>query len=261
MRGSRSGLSAALKTTLLSALSTLRWSASALCGCASLSVIHFPLAWSIPDQPSVLSKQRWPRAVEAAGAVTHRRVIPMDEKTIARFWSYVERGESTECWIWLKGFNTLGYGRFWYGGSRVAHPAHRISWELANGDPVPAGKVICHRCDNPGCVNPSHLVAGTASENMRDMSSKGRHRAGPHRSAATFVDGRRRLSFEQKFEMCTLLDKGVITLREAAERYGIRENTARETRRGRPRLSKLRGKLYTQRPFLERFHPIDPGGA
>jgi hypothetical protein len=53
--------------------------------------------------------------------------------------------------------------------------AHRVAWELANG-PVPPGKQILHRCDNPPCVNPNHLFVGTHADNMRDKVSKGRQR-------------------------------------------------------------------------------------
>jgi predicted XRE-type DNA-binding protein len=31
-----------------------------------------------------------------------------------------------------------------------------------------------HICDNPKCINPDHLKAGTFKENSQDMSRKGR---------------------------------------------------------------------------------------
>lgn len=85
------------------------------------------------------------------------------------------------CWPWTGSQSSLGYReRKGYGSFRmngIAFRAHRVAWELANGQPVPAGLFVCHHCDNPPCCNPAHLFVGNAFDNMRDMARKGRWRS------------------------------------------------------------------------------------
>lgn len=51
--------------------------------------------------------------------------------------------------------------------------SHRLSWEVHFG-PIPKGRVVCHKCDSPICVNPYHLFLGTQSSNLMDAARKGR---------------------------------------------------------------------------------------
>ncbi len=87
------------------------------------------------------------------------------------FWSKINKGSQDDCWLWMAGTDEHGYGRMRY--QRKEWAAHRLAWALTNGNP---GKLfVCHKCDNTGCCNPSHLFLGTQKDNMKDSAAKGRH--------------------------------------------------------------------------------------
>ena len=91
-----------------------------------------------------------------------------------RFWEKVDT--SGECWEWVAARDRTGYGLFkWRHGDDGMRNivAHRASYMLLVG-PIPGGMKVLHRCDNRPCVRPDHLFLGTQSDNMLDMSAKGR---------------------------------------------------------------------------------------
>ena len=101
----------------------------------------------------------------------------LDQGTFAtRVWAKVAKSDG--CWTWTGARNHLGYGQVWRGdgpGTPRVLMAHRAVWALENG-PIPDGMYLCHTCDNPQCVRPSHMFIGTQTDNMQDCRSKGRMR-------------------------------------------------------------------------------------
>lgn len=90
----------------------------------------------------------------------------------SRFWSKVNRsGGPDACWPWMGTRILSGYGQIWENGKH--RPATHIALRLA-GRPLAPGEQACHQCDNPPCVNPAHLFAGSRSDNVQDMVAKGR---------------------------------------------------------------------------------------
>lgn len=104
------------------------------------------------------------------------------ERAVARFWSKVDK--SGTCWEWQATPNGR-YGSFTH--DNQTHGAHRFAWMIKHGD-IPDGMFVCHRCDNPRCVRPSHLFLGEAADNTEDMMKKGRYRSPYNPNPPTGVD-------------------------------------------------------------------------
>lgn len=99
--------------------------------------------------------------------------IIYDHSDVERFFSKVKKTET--CWLWTGCTNQYGYGRMANKHHKSGIAAHRLSYTIHKGE-IPKGLFICHTCDNPKCVNPDHLYAGTMKQNMKDICIRKRTR-------------------------------------------------------------------------------------
>ena len=113
----------------------------------------------------------------------------------------------SDCVEWTGSYTAYGYGK-----TGTGKRAHRAAWEAANG-PIAAGLNVCHKCDNPACVNVDHLFLGTTADNVADRQAKGRQSKGSHRPAA-------KLS-EQDVALIRALLGGGMQGTKLAELYGV----------------------------------------
>lgn len=135
--------------------------------------------------------------------------LPVD-RDAARFSKFVQSADPDQCWEWQSTRNLRGYGKFWLHGRTDL--AHRVSYKLHKG-PIPAGLQVRHTCDNPPCVNPSHLLVGTGKDNARDAIERDRYRRGS-------ANGRAKLTEAQVTEIRRCSDDGETQV-SMARRFGV----------------------------------------
>lgn len=157
--------------------------------------------------------------------------------TLEKFLNQISVDENDElhCWVWTGACQTDGYGTLWDlelrkpDGKPTKLLAHRWAYDYYVG-PIPKGEKVCHKCDNPPCVNPDHLFTGTQKDNVRDCIDKGR-RAINDRS----VNPEAKLTYEQVEEIrCRYTGKrGEQTW--LGKEYGVTQSTVSAIVGGRER--------------------------
>ncbi len=110
------------------------------------------------------------------------------QSAASRFWAKVRKAPADKCWEWTAARMRGGYGVFTVRAGRMVY-AHRAAFMLANKQFISAETMVCHRCDNRGCVRPDHLFLGTARDNLQDASRKGRLVYSPERKATRSGEG------------------------------------------------------------------------
>lgn len=138
--------------------------------------------------------------------------VPVTTKEVKSFWRKVKfnpRG----CWEWQAQISAAGYGMIWV--KNRSRGAHRLSYLLYYlQDPI--GLFVCHKCDNPRCVNPFHLFLDTPLANMRDKISKGRD----NRTLGE-INGCAKLTNEQVLQIRKIATESNLFHKEIADQFGI----------------------------------------
>lgn len=139
---------------------------------------------------------------------------------VARFWSFVQKRKPEECWRW-KGYCPAKDGPVFSIGDRTIR-ANRFSY-LLNIGPIPAGMFVCHHCDNPWCMNPTHFFLGTSLENNRDCLAKGRKWIGVGEESPMA-----KLCHAEVIEIRELYNLCNVTHRELSQRFKVSQETIRK---------------------------------
>jgi len=111
----------------------------------------------------------------------------LSESDVKRFWAFVDRKGSNDCWLWMGGGDPVRYGCFSIGPRKAAitASAHRVAYFLAYG---PTELQVLHTCDIPRCVNPAHLFEGTQKDNRIDCKQKDRVSKGEAHGANVYTE-------------------------------------------------------------------------
>ena len=126
-----------------------------------------------------------------------------------KFFSKVQVTDG--CWLWTGAVSGRGYGQF--GVNRRLVGAHRLSYEMHFGV-IPAGQLVCHKCDTPRCVRPDHLFLGTYQDNADDKVRKGRHPVGSRSSSSKISD-------DDVVQMRSLHATGEYSYKTLSKKFGV----------------------------------------
>ena len=137
---------------------------------------------------------------------------PKSKPLFERFQGNYIPEPNSGCWLWMNSLNESGYGHIAL-PTGIQKKAHRISWMLHYGQD-PGELFVCHKCDNPCCVNPDHLFLGTQADNLKDCQKKNRF------SRTHQAKGERQGNSKLTDEMVLAIRASPLSLRQAAAQWG-----------------------------------------
>jgi len=155
------------------------------------------------------SRKVWASAKYCSRSCTAQATNSLKRETKQQYFDKRYVVTATACWEWTGPLRPNGYGMAFFAG--VHTRAHRFSWELHTGKP--AGRLfVCHRCDNPKCVNPEHLFLGTIQDNIADMVQKRRHNMGVRNGGAILNDDAIKIIRESNLPLQTIANAFRVSL-------------------------------------------------
>lgn len=128
------------------------------------------------------------------------------------------------CYEWTGAKMPKGYGFMKIPGTRRQDYAHRMAWLIYRGE-IPDGMEVCHKCDNPPCVNPAHLFTGTRKDNLADMVRKGRSTAGEKNAGSV-------LTFSDVRKIKALIATGLMSQSQIGRAFGVSQISISRISRG-----------------------------
>ena len=180
-----------------------------------LKMTHRHRAW---NSVTMLTTQHNTTMSAANRAISQGSLeIKPSQSDLKRFSDKVDKSNGEDsCWNWKAGVDYDGYGKFWFLDDTIR--AHRFAWFVVNGAIPSDTPFVCHTCDNPSCVNPSHLFIGSSDDNILDMMIKDRHLKGEDNGGA-------RLTNAQVIQIRELHATGVTTSRKLGRQFNVGKST------------------------------------